>query len=57
MPRLAGNQALAVLRGQIAELETELVAERQRSANHRADFERKRARGDQLGRTSFLRNR
>ena len=32
MSRSAGNQALAVLQGRITELETELVAERQRSA-------------------------
>jgi hypothetical protein len=44
MSRSAGNQALAVLRARIAELETELVAERQQSANLRADLER----GDQL---------
>ena len=36
--RSAGNQALAALRGYIAELE----AERSRSANHRAEFERER---------------
>src|SRR6516162_496322 len=47
-PRSAGNQALAVLRGRIAELETELGAERSRSASHRADYERERERGDQL---------
>jgi primosomal protein N'' len=48
MSRSAGNQALAELRGRITELETELAAERQRSAKHRADLERERARGDQL---------
>ena len=48
MSRSAGNQALAELRGRITELETELAAERQRSANHRADLERERACGDQL---------
>jgi hypothetical protein len=48
MSRSAGKQALAELRGRITELETELAAERQRSANHRTDFERERARDDQL---------
>jgi hypothetical protein len=41
-PRSAGNQALATLRGHIAELEAELAAERSRSANQRAEFERER---------------
>jgi predicted nucleic acid-binding Zn-ribbon protein len=43
-PRSAGNQALAALRGHIAELETELAAERSRSANQQADFEQERER-------------
>ena len=39
-PRSAGTQALAELRGRIAELEAELAAERSR----RADIERERDR-------------
>ena len=35
-------------RGLIATLEAELVTEQQRSAGHRADFERERERADQL---------
>jgi ribosomal protein L29 len=41
-PRSAGNQALATLRGHIAELEAELAAERSRSASQQAEFERER---------------
>jgi len=41
MPRLAGNQALAVLRGQIAELETELVAERHPTCPQRQQQQQK----------------
>src|SRR5262249_4865470 len=39
---------VATLKARIATLEAELVAEQQRSAGHRADFERERERADQL---------
>ena len=39
---------VATLTARIATLEAELVAEQQRSAGHRADFERERERADQL---------
>src|SRR5262249_34132958 len=42
------TDAVASLKARIATLEAELVAEQQRSAGHRADFERARGRADQL---------
>src|SRR5262249_51666194 len=42
------TDVVASLKARIATLEAELVAEQQRSAGHRADFERERERADQL---------
>jgi hypothetical protein len=42
------TDVVATLKARIASLEAELVAEQQRSAGHWADFERARARADQL---------
>jgi len=42
------TNVVATLKARIATLEAELVAEQQRSAGHRADFERERERADQL---------
>src|SRR5215475_10112074 len=42
------TDVVATLKARIATLEAELVAEQQRSAGHRADFERERERADQL---------
>ena len=39
---------LAVLRARIAQLEVELASSEQRSAGHRADFERERDRADRM---------
>jgi chromosome segregation ATPase len=42
------TEALATLKARIEQLEAELAAEQQRSAGHRADYERERERADQL---------
>jgi hypothetical protein len=39
---------VATLRARIEQLEAQLAGEQQRSAGHRADFERERERADQL---------
>jgi len=39
---------IATLKARIEQLEAELAAEQQRSAGHRADYERERERTDQL---------
>jgi hypothetical protein len=39
---------VAALKARIEQLETELAAEQQRSAGHRADYERERDRGDRM---------
>jgi hypothetical protein len=45
----SGKAATAKVRtSRIEQLEAELAAEQQRSAGHRADFERERERADQL---------
>ena len=46
--RRSVTTVVATLKARIATLEAELVAEQQRSAGHRADFERERERADQL---------
>ena len=46
--RRSVTNVVATLKARIATLEAELVAEQQRSAGHRADFERERERADQL---------
>ena len=42
------TDAIAILRARIEALEAELVAEQQRSAGHRMDFERERERADHM---------
>jgi hypothetical protein len=42
------TDVVATLRARIEQLEAELAAEQQRSAGHRADYERERERADQL---------
>jgi len=42
------TDAIATLKARIEQLEAELAAEQQRSAGHRADFERERERAAQL---------
>ena len=42
------TDVVATLRARIEQLEAELATEQQRSAGHRADFERERERADQL---------
>jgi uncharacterized membrane protein YccC len=42
------TDVVATLRARIEQLEAELAGEQQRSAGHRADFERERERADQL---------
>ena len=42
------SEAVTILQAKIQILEAELAAEQQRSAGHRADFERERARSDHL---------
>jgi hypothetical protein len=42
------TNVVATLRARIEQLEAELATEQQRSAGHRADFERERERADQL---------
>jgi hypothetical protein len=46
--RRSVTNVVATRKARIATLEAELVAEQQRSAGHRADFERERERADQL---------
>jgi len=42
------TDVIATLKARIEQLEAELAAEQQRSADHRADYERERERADQL---------
>src|SRR5262245_36810732 len=42
------TDVVATLKARIAELEAELAAEQQRSAGHRADYERERERADRM---------
>jgi uncharacterized membrane protein YccC len=42
------TDVVATLKARIATLEADLAAEQQRSAGHRADFERERDRTDQM---------
>lgn len=42
------TDAVAGLKARLANLETELAAEQQRSAGHRADYERERERADRM---------
>jgi hypothetical protein len=44
----AVTDVVATLEARVAELEAELAAEQQRSAGHRADFERERERADRM---------
>jgi hypothetical protein len=44
----AGHHAVTTLKARIASLEAELAEEKQRSAGHRADFERERDRADRM---------
>lgn len=44
----AGHHAVAALKARIVALEVELSGERQRSAGHRADYERERERADRM---------
>ena len=47
-PRSASNYQLGFLKERLTLAESELAAERERSASYRADFERERERGDRL---------
>jgi hypothetical protein len=42
------TDVVATLKARVAELESELAAERERSAGHRADFEHERDRADRM---------
>ena len=44
----AVTDVVATLKAKVVELETELAAEQQRSAGHRADYERERERADRM---------
>src|SRR5262249_58758964 len=44
----SATAVVATLKARVAELETELAQAEERSRGHRADFERERARADQL---------
>lgn len=44
----AGHHVVTTLKARIASLEAELAEEKQRSAGHRADFERERDRADRM---------
>jgi hypothetical protein len=44
----AVTDVIATLKAKVAELEAELAAEQQRSAGHRADYERERERTDRM---------